>query len=326
MKHILDNIKKNEFEHAYLIYGEEDYLKNFYKNKLKEAICGDDTMNFSYYGGKDIDIKDFIDTSQTMPFFSERRLILVEGSGLFKKSSTEVAEAVDIAPESTYFVFVEDEVDKRNKLFKTISEKGYVCEMKEQKEAELMTWGVRIFAAADKRITKSNMAYFLSKTGNDMNNIKNEADKLIDYAKDSEEITKEDIDAVCIVQIQDKVFDMVDALAMRDRDKVLRLYSDLLELKEPPMKILAIMGKQFATLYGVKCMMDNNSPQGEIADKLGIRPFFISKYISQAKGFTSKELECGMKEIAEYDYMVKSGQMEDTYAVELIIMKYGRTL
>ena len=48
MKHILDNIKKNEFEHAYLIYGEEDYLKNFYKNKLKEAICGDDTMNFSY--------------------------------------------------------------------------------------------------------------------------------------------------------------------------------------------------------------------------------------------------------------------------------------
>ena len=139
MKHILDNIKKNEFEHAYLIYGEEDYLKNFYKNKLKEAICGDDTMNFSYYGGKDIDIKDFMDTSQTMPFFSERRLILVEGSGLFKKSSTEVAEAVDIAPESTYFVFVEDEVDKRNKLFKTISEKGYVCEMKEQKEAELMT-------------------------------------------------------------------------------------------------------------------------------------------------------------------------------------------
>jgi hypothetical protein len=117
-------------------------------------------MNFSYYGGKDIDIKDFMDTSQTMPFFSERRLILVEGSGLFKKSSTEVAEAVDIAPESTYFVFVEDEVDKRNKLFKTISEKGYVCEMKEQKEAELMTWGVRIFAAADKRITKSNMASF----------------------------------------------------------------------------------------------------------------------------------------------------------------------
>lgn len=326
MKHILDNIKKNEFEHAYLIYGEEDYLKNFYKNKLKEAICGDDTMNFSYYGGKDIDIKDFIDTSQTMPFFSERRLILVEGSGLFKKSSTEVAEAVDIAPESTYFVFVEDEVDKRNKLFKTISEKGYVCEMKEQKEAELMTWGVIIFAADDKRITKSNMAYFLSKTGSDMNNIKNEADKLINYAKDSEEITKEDIDAVCIVQIQDKVFDMVEALAMRDRDKVLRLYSDLLELKEPPMKILAIMGKQFATLYGVKCMMDNNSPQGEIADKLGIRPFFINKYISQAKGFTSEELECGMKEIAEYDYMVKSGQMEDTYAVELIIMKYGRTL
>ena len=127
-------------------------------------------------------------------------------------------------------------------------------------------------------------------------------------------------------EIQDKVFDMVEALAMRDRDKVLRLYSDLLELKEPPMKILAIMGKQFATLYGVKCMMDNNSPQGEIADKLGIRPFFISKYISQAKGFTSEELECGMKEIAEYDYMVKSGQMEDTYAVELIIMKYGRTL
>lgn len=120
-------------------------------------------MNFSYYGGKDIDIKDFMDTSQTMPFFSERRLILVEGSGLFKKSSTEVAEAVDIAPESTYFVFVEDEVDKRNKLFKTISEKGYVCEMKEQKEAELMTWGVRILRRLIKELPKAIWHIFFQK-------------------------------------------------------------------------------------------------------------------------------------------------------------------
>lgn len=326
MKNILNHIKENTYSRAYLLYGDEDYLKRTYKNKLKEAISGDDTMNYAYYEGKDIDVQDLVDISQTLPFFAERRLIIVEDSGFLKNSAENVASAIKEAPESTCFLFVESEVDKRNKVFKAISEVGYVCEMKKQTEETLMTWAARIFRENNKNITRDNMAYFLTKTGTDMDNIQNEANKLIAYAMERNEITKEDIDLVCTVQTVDRVFDMINAISEKNQDKVIGLYSDLVALKEPPMKILALMGKQFATLLAVKEMSKAGHGNSAIAEKLSLRPFFVGKYVAQSKAFTSKQLRNAVEDCVEADHSIKSGRMEDTYAVELIIMKYSQKM
>ena len=53
MKSIQEDIKTGNFKQAYLLYGEEAYLKQQYKNKMKAALVPeDDTMNFSYFEGK----------------------------------------------------------------------------------------------------------------------------------------------------------------------------------------------------------------------------------------------------------------------------------
>lgn len=271
MKNINNHIKENNFSKAYLLFGDEDYLKSTYKKRLINAISGDDTMNLSYYEGKDIDVQDVVDTSNTLPFFADKRLIVIENSGFLKNSSESIASAIKNAPESTCFIFVENEVDKRNKTYKALIENGYVCEMKKQTEDTLMTWAAKMFKDAGKKITRDNMAYFLAKTGNDMNNIKNEADKIIAYTGAADEITMEDIDLICTVQTEEHVFAMIDAISEKNKDKVMRLYSDLVALKEPPMKILALLGRQFATLMAVKEMAQAGHPAQVVAEKLGIR-------------------------------------------------------
>ena len=70
MKSILEDIKTQNFKQAYLLYGEEAYLKHQYKNKLKNALLPeDDTMNFSRFEGKGTEIPKVIDLAETMPFF-----------------------------------------------------------------------------------------------------------------------------------------------------------------------------------------------------------------------------------------------------------------
>lgn len=88
MKSINEDIKNRRFKQIYLLYGEEAYLKRMYKEKLRNALVEkEDTMNYNYYAGKGISISEVIDVSETMPFFADRRLIIIENSGFFKSAN-----------------------------------------------------------------------------------------------------------------------------------------------------------------------------------------------------------------------------------------------
>ena len=112
MQTLNQDIKTREFKRFYLLFGEEEFLKQSYKKRLREAIAGDDTMNYNYFEGKGMDVRELISLANTMPFFSERRLILVEDSGFFKAASDELVEAMADIPDTTCMVFVESAVDK----------------------------------------------------------------------------------------------------------------------------------------------------------------------------------------------------------------------
>ena len=77
MQRINEDLRTGQLKKMYLLYGEEAYLRKQYRDRLKEAIIGDDTMNYYYHEGKDVVIGELIDLSETMPFFSERRLIVL---------------------------------------------------------------------------------------------------------------------------------------------------------------------------------------------------------------------------------------------------------
>ena len=141
MKKIMQDMKSGQFSHIYLLYGEEAYLRKQYRDNLKNALVPpEDTMNCTVFSGKDINQNEVIDLAGTMPFFAERRVILIENSNWFKNSNDKMAEALKTIPDTTYLIFVEEEVDKRNKLFKAVSTQGYAANFDEQKEDTLKTW------------------------------------------------------------------------------------------------------------------------------------------------------------------------------------------
>ena len=75
MQTLNKDIKEKSFRSVYLLCGDEPFLVGSYKKRMREAISGDDTMNFNYFEGKNPDVKEIISLADTMPFFAERRLI-----------------------------------------------------------------------------------------------------------------------------------------------------------------------------------------------------------------------------------------------------------
>lgn len=179
MKVINEDIKNKTFKKVYLLYGDEPYLKKQYRDRMKESITGSDTMNFSYYEGEKLNVKEIIEMADTLPFFSEKRLIIIENSGFFKRSNEEFAAFVSALPDYLVLVFIEEAVDERNKLFKAVKKEGYVSLMNQQTEAVLIKWVGKCFKEKEMTIESAAVKLLLDKTGASMILIKAEIDKVI---------------------------------------------------------------------------------------------------------------------------------------------------
>lgn len=321
MQRINEDIKTGNFRQAYLLYGEEAYLRKQYKDKLKSALCAEgDTMNFHSFSGKDVNVPQLIDLAETLPFLAERRVILIENSGLFKHGGEDLAEYLKAPCETTFFVFAETEVDKRSKLFKAVTTLGSAVEFAIQDETTLKRWILSLVKKEGKQITEQGLTLLLSKTGTDMENIRMELEKLFCYCLDRDSILPEDVEAVCITKISNHIFDMVNAIADKKQKQALDLYYDLLALKEPPMRILFLIARQCNMLLQVKELKQKGYDNKKIGEKIKLPGFIAGKYVTQAAKFKTADLRRAVERCVEAEEAVKTGRMNDVMSVEVLIV------
>lgn len=322
MKRILEDINSGQFRNVYVLYGQEAYLQKQYRDKLVTALTGDgDTMNFWHVQGKEYSIPQLIDFSETMPFLAERRVIVMENTGILKSGGEELAGYFAQPCDTTTWILVESECDKRSKLFKAADKAGLCVEFSVQDEATLKKWILGILKREGRQITGQTMELFLEKTGTDMNIIRLELEKLICYTMDKQVIEKEDVEAVCITRITSHIFDMVDAIGVRDQRKALALYNELQALREPPIRILFLIGRHINILLQIKDLKKRGMDNKAMAAKVGIPPFTVGKYVKQAGLYKSDQLKHAFACCVQADEAIKTGALSDKMSVELLIFE-----
>ena len=322
MKRILDDINNRSFRSVYVLYGQEAYLQKQYRDKLVAAILGDgDAMNFLHVQGKDFSIPQLIDFAETMPFFAERRVIVMESTGILKSGGEELAEYLAQPCETTTWILVESECDKRSKLFKAADKTGLCVEFGVQDEATLKKWILGMLKKEGKQITGQTLECFLEKTGTDMNMIRLELEKLLCYTLDRSVVEREDVEAVCVTRITSRIFDMVDAIGVRNRSKALALYNELQALREPPIRILFLIGRHMNILLQIKDLKKRGVDSKTMAAKIGVPPFAVNKYLKQADLYKTTQLKRALERCIQADEAVKTGMLQDKMSVELLIFE-----
>lgn len=317
-----EQINKKEFSRVYLLGGTEPYLIYQYRDKLIAAMIDpNDTMNFITYKGENSKPEDIIEFADTMPFFTERRVVLVENSNFFKNGCEKLEEALEGLPDTTVLIFVEKNIDNRKKLSKLVAQLGTVAMFDAPDSEMLAVWLNGMFVEDQIAISGATLRYLIDRVGTSMNLLKNEADKLRSYAVEKGSVSKEDIDLLCVNQVEDKIFDMIDAISEKKQQKAMELYDDLLYLQEAPMKILVLITRNFMQLLKIRFALDTGTPEGQIASTFGIRPYFVKKYIAQARSFTKEQLLSCVRLCQEADTNIKTGKMRDKLSTEMVILE-----
>ena len=136
-------------------------------------------------------------------------------------------------------------------------------------------------------------------------------------------VTAQDIGEICARQTGSRIFDMVDAVADKKQRRAMELYYDLLTLKEPPMRILFLVARQFNLLLQVKELKNKGYDARGIGPKVGLADFIVRKYVAQAQKFKESELKQAVRDCVETEESVKTGKMNDVLSVELLIVKHS---
>ena len=186
-------------------------------------------------------------------------------------------------------------------------------------EHSLNTFG--ILAKEGKKITGRTMELFLSKTGDDMENIRMELEKLVSYTLGRDVITDQDVEEICTVRVTNKIFEMVAAIVTRNTRKAMDLYEDLITLREPPMRILFLIARQFNQILQVKELMNQGMEKNGIASKLKMQPFVVGKTMPQAKSFSREQILSYVNLCVDTEEAVKTGRLDERLAVELLITR-----
>lgn len=324
MDRINQDIKNKEFQQFYLLMGDEGYLKKQYREKLSDALIDvEDTMNYFYIEGKNPNLSKIYEVGETLPFFAERRVLVLENTGLFKKAVDGMEEHFEKFPDTTVVIMVEEEVDKRNRLYKWFGKHGYVAELSMPDEKMLVSWIKKLCTQEGKSMEESAIFYLIEHMGTEMFLLKNELEKLFSYCIDRNHITITEINEVCLDEAEDKMFDMLDAIGNRNQKKALHLYRDLLELRKPAMQILTLLNRHYNILMQISGLKDSGTDSKTMASVCGIPPFTVKKYMNQASAYTYNQLKEMLERCQITDQEIKTGIIKDIVGVELLIVEFS---
>ena len=312
----------------YVFHGEDEFTRAETLADFKRRLGPPDTvdLNTTRFDGKSLTLANLRHACDAIPFLAERRLVIVEGLLTRITSQKEylaaLADYLPRLPETTRLVFVEDKsLSAKHPILKLAQqeERGYVKRFDAPNAKTLPGWIEKRARKHGGEIEPQAAHQLAAVVGADLRLLDQEIFKLVTYTNAERPITKADVDAVVPYAQAAVVFDMVDALGRRDGRTAAQTLHRLLEMGEHPLRLLAMIVRQFRLLIQVEELKAQGNTSRDVAKALKLHPFPAGKLCNQATHFTAAQLETVYRHLLDTDVAIKTGKMEADVALDLLV-------
>ena len=319
---------------AYIFYGEESYLREYYLGELRKALvpAGFEDFNYHRLEGKDLTVQTLSEMAEAMPMLAERTLIVVTDYDIFKLNEEQREKMIaflDDIPPYCCVVFVYDTLDYKpnktmKKLCKAVSDHVEAVEFRAAENSDLISWITRRFKALGKEIDRQTAEYLIFTCGGLMTGLVPEITKIGTYAK-GKAITQKDIDAVADPVLSAEVFKLSDAVLQGDYDRAAEILGDLLKMQTEPIMILAALGSQLRRIYTARLAIDSGKDKYWLMELWDMKSDYPAKLLlSSAKKTTAAWCSDALKMCQTLDRRMKSEKGVDSAGeLKLLLVRLG---
>lgn len=315
------------------VYGE---VPDLVEKKSSEMInkylqTEKDDFNFIKFNLYETEITPIIEETLTMPFFSDKKAILVKNAYVFtgEKVTKELNQNTDQLIEFLekydgdnliIFEVYQNKLDERKKLTKALKKNGQLKKVEQMSEEEIKKWIQSKLNENYKDIKQDALNLFIELTGVNFNIVSQELDKLMLFLGDRPTINKDDVHQIINRSLEQNVFLLTEYIQKRQKNKAIQLVKDLINMKEEPIKLLALITSNYRLYYQCKILNQKGYSGQQIAKTINVHPYRVKLALGQVRHYQLEDLLNIINSCAETDYKLKSSYMDKHLILELFIL------
>lgn len=316
-----------------MVYGEVlDLVEKKSSEMINKYLQSEkDDFNYVKYNLYETEITPIIEEALTMPFFSDKKAILVQNAYVFtgekvtkelNQNTDQLLEFIEKYDGENLIVFevFQNKLDERKKLTKTLKKNGQLKKVEQMSEEEIKKWIQSKLNDNFKDIKQDALNNMIELTGINFNIISQELDKLMLFLGDRPTINKDDVNQIINRSLEQNVFLLTEYIQKRQKNKAIQLVKDLINMKEEPIKLLALITSNYRLYYQCKILSQKGYSGQQIAKTVNVHPYRVKLALGQVRHYQLEDLLNIINSCAETDYKLKSSYMDKQLILELFIL------
>lgn len=304
------------------LYGADTYRSRRFLQDLQTKFTRDVDPNansISVVDGQNATLKEIAEKVNTGSLFVKKRMVIIEN--IFKNKKEKIfSELADYlkkltSGEETVIIFLEEELDNKEKSLKADAKKLFAFLLKQQFVQEfhllagshLVEFVKKEFREFGKEVESSTASLLISLTNGEPWSLSREIKKLT-FRATAKNVTADDVKEMTSGSYDENIFALTDALSAKNKKMALKLLEEQYAAGLSDEYLITMLTRQFKILLQLHAAGDKTANPAAIASQLKIHPFVVKKGLSQAKNFSADDLKNLLNRLIRLDFLNKTGQ------------------
>ena len=335
-KDFYEDLKRNALKPLYLFWGPEIFLMDSMLAHAKKALIDPAAEPFNYQveNADLLSAEDMVEKIETLPFLSERRLIVFKNAGFFAKKASFSPEGeaalkacFENPPSTTVAIFIcEPQPDKRLKWIERLEKQGRAVSFERLDEAEFRKWIAQRLKKggieSDERSRQflvERLAYLEYRAEISLQEIDQYLEVLLSLCAGEGQLTKEAVVKVVPQNLEASSFKLVDAVVAQDLPKALAILETLRAEGESEVMLLGTLYKALTQWHLIRLMTETGYSDVDLSKRLSLHAYRAKILAKQARSFDAALLSGYITEAARLDQWIKTGRINAWLAIETLL-------